>query len=187
LKAYIQTQSSTDGAVAKPQIITGLVNRYRSIAHQYREKQGDRLTAAQNLSNSLREGPNLSLRVEDRQADLAEFSNHYEAFVEAICDAAQLGISPTTQWRYDNARFQLVNLYVSIRLFLSAYLRPSGEDSRGAATGIRFDAFDALLAHASLEDFLQADDGHTISRITRTREAINLYAEHLKQLTRRTR
>jgi hypothetical protein len=33
-----------------------------------------------------------------------------------------------------------------------------------------------------MEAFLLADDGLMISRIMRTREALNLYGEHLRQL-----
>ncbi len=47
------------------------------------------------------------------------------------------------------------------------------------------DAFEALVAAFDLQEFLKMDDGNMISRINRTREALNLYGEHLKQLAAR--
>jgi len=44
------------------------------------------------------------------------------------------------------------------------------------------DAFEALVAAFDLQEFFKLDDGNMISRITRTREALNLYGEHLRQL-----
>jgi hypothetical protein len=175
-----------DGASVKPHIIVGLVDRYRSIAQNYRLKQGSRMTNV-HLAPEIVERPSVSLRPQDRQSELMEFARIYESLVEVLCDAAQFGVSPELERKFQQARIEMVNRYVTLRVFLGAYLRPSCDDSRGTAKGIRFDAFDALLAPATLELFLQSDDGNTISRITRTREALNLYAEHLKQLIERSR
>lgn len=53
-------------------------------------------------------------------------------------------------------------------------------DHRGEAA----DAFEALVAAPDLFLFLKHDDGMMISRLERTREALNLYAGHLRQLAR---
>ena len=44
------------------------------------------------------------------------------------------------------------------------------------------DAFEALFSAPSLGDFLRGDDGLMISRMERTREALYLYGDHLRQL-----
>ena len=67
-----------------------------------------------------------------------------------------------------------------------AYLQYATED---AVAGLRqdgqgADAFEALVAAPDLQTFLANDDGLMISRLTRTREALTLYAEHLRQLAR---
>jgi hypothetical protein len=180
MKVVSKEAGSMDGTLVK-QPVVGWVTRYTSmIKSRSLNKQGSEpLVEA--------ERPKVSLRLEDRQEALAKFNAAYEDFVEVVCDAAQFGISHAFERRYQNSRRDLVDQYATVRIFLSAYLRASGEDSRGAARGIRFDAFDSLLAPASLELFLQSDDGNTISRITRTREALNLYAEHLRQLNLKTR
>jgi hypothetical protein len=68
-----------------------------------------------------------------------------------------------------------------------AYLRFTPEDAQqGLLTeGKASDAFEALFSAPNLEEFLKIDDGNMISRITRTREALNLYGEHLRQLLAR--
>jgi hypothetical protein len=162
-----------DGIVVKKPVMAGLVTRYRS------------MTKTRQAVVETTEKRSVSLRVEDRQAALCAFYQVYESLIEVLCDAAQLGASPKLEASYRSVRMDLNNRYGDLRNFLGAYLRHTGEDRRGVAMGIRFDAFDALLAPATLEMFLQTDDGYTISRVTRTREALNLYAEHLKQLSER--
>jgi hypothetical protein len=44
------------------------------------------------------------------------------------------------------------------------------------------DAFEALWSSPTLQELLRSDDGNMISRITRTREALNRYAEQLRQI-----
>ncbi len=67
--------------------------------------------------------------------------------------------------------------YPSIRKFVVAYLKFEVEDAI-----LGGDAFEALFTAEDLSTFLQADDGNMISRILRTREALNLYGDHLRQL-----
>jgi hypothetical protein len=64
--------------------------------------------------------------------------------------------------------------YSSVGSYIVAYLRYEIEDE--------IDPFRALFAAENLESFLQMDDGNMISRIMRTREALNCYGDHLRQL-----
>jgi hypothetical protein len=73
--------------------------------------------------------------------------------------------------------------YGAIRPFLAAFLANGADD---AADSGGFDDFTGLFVSADLDEFLAQDDGWAITRITRTRQAINLYAQHLRQLSDRT-
>jgi hypothetical protein len=118
----------------------------------------------------------------ERQEELLAFYTQYEDFVELLCDAAQYGSTPRLEGRYAEIRSLLLARYDTLKPLLGAFLRPSMDDTR---TG-ECDAFEDLLMPATVSDFLHSDDGDTIGRITRTREALNLYGEHLRQLAGRT-
>jgi hypothetical protein len=74
-----------------------------------------------------------------------------------------------------------------VRKYVVAYLRFDALDAEHCSTldGSFGDAFEALFAAPSVDCFMTMDDGHMISRILRTREALNLYGEHLRQLLAR--
>ncbi len=122
--------------------------------------------------------------VEERRHELLKFYAHYEDLVEVICDAAQYGPTPRLEAHYADLRQWMRAGYVSVKPYIMAYLRVAVED---AAACLRMsdsggDAFEALCAAEDLSEFLREDDGNMIFRITRTREALNLYGEHLRQL-----
>ncbi|HWD41072.1 MAG TPA: hypothetical protein VG944_19645 [Fimbriimonas sp.] len=123
-------------------------------------------------------------RVQERQADLSQFSALFEDFVEVICQSAQLGCSEKREAIYETLRGRLIDLYPSLRPFLGAYLE-SEDDLDQSGTGIRMDCLELLLAPPDLAEFLATDDGSVIERIGRTRESLMLYAEHLSHLAKR--
>ncbi len=112
--------------------------------------------------------------VEDRQQALIIFYQEYETLVETICDSAQYGPTPHLERKYQAQRQWMISNYGLVRRYVIAYLRMHIEDDG--------DAFEALFIMESLELLLQSDDGNMISRIMRTREALNLYGDHLRQL-----
>jgi hypothetical protein len=144
-----------------------LVNRVR-IA---RRDAADR----QERADAVRRGPS----VQDRQSELILFYERYEELVETLCDAAQYGPTPKLERSYLAQRDWIRENYGRLRPFLVSFLRMEPEDGRA-------DAFESLVAAEDLGEFLGADDGGMISRITRTREALVLYGEHLRQLAARS-
>ncbi len=120
----------------------------------------------------------------ERQEQLIEFYGQYENLVETLCDAAQYGPEAKLEERYAAQRAWMQVNYVEIRKYVAAYLhydvadagQGRGDDGRSA------DAFEALYFWPTLREFLRADDGHMIQRIMRTRDALNQYGEHLRQL-----
>jgi hypothetical protein len=123
-------------------------------------------------------GSRAGVSIQERQKLLAEFYEAYEDFVEMLCDAAQYGPTPRLENGYRARRAQLAASYLDLKPLLSAFIRT---DAAGA-----HDAFEALFSTPTVSEFLQSDDGETITRITRAREALNLYAEHLRHLAERT-
>jgi hypothetical protein len=116
------------------------------------------------------EGPT----VKDRQQALIHFYQEYETLVETVCDSAQYGPREHLEKRYQIQREWMIQNYGSVRRYVLAYLRLEVEDEG--------DAFESLFSAPDLATFLQSDDGNMISRIMRTREALNLYGDHLRQL-----
>lgn len=125
--------------------------------------------------------------VEERHSELLRFYHHYEDLVEVLCDAANYGPTSKLESAYAEQRRWMIANYAPIRRYVVAYLRFTPEDAHQSLfrDGYAMDAFEALTAAATLEEFQNGDDGHVISRITRTREALNLYGEHLRQLLAR--
>ncbi len=119
---------------------------------------------------------------QERQEELIAFYARYEDLVELLCDAAQYGPTSRLESRYEETRAWLQIRYGELKPLLRAFLRPSP----GTPSEENQDAFESLLSPGSVSDFLHSDDGETIDRITRTREALNLYGEHLRQLAERT-
>jgi hypothetical protein len=129
--------------------------------------------------------------VEFRLMELGQFREHFEALVEAVCDAAQYGPTPKLESAYAREQTWIGGKYPDIRLFLVAYLPTMGatwEDwnGRSPAEGRRTDDFEALFAARTVDELLRSDNGSMISRINRTREALAAYAEHLRLLAART-
>ncbi len=125
--------------------------------------------------------------VRDRQSDLIQFYAHFESIVESLCDSAQYGDTEPLARRYAQERIWMQTNYPRVRKYVVAYLRFDSSDADHSSTldGSYGDAFEALFAAPSLDAFIRADDGNMISRIMRTREALNLYGEHLRQLSSR--
>ena len=125
--------------------------------------------------------------IEERHSDLLSFYSQYERLVEALCDGAQYGPEPKLQTRYSELRDWMQAQYPALRRYVTAYLQYDSEDARQGLKlqGMAADAFEALFAAPTLDEFLRGDDGMMISRIMRTRDALNLYGEHLRQLRAR--
>lgn len=140
-----------------------------SIVNRVRIALADRREAAAR-AKAFADGPTVS----ERQQDLIHFYCEYETLVETICDAANYGPSPFLEKGYGLQREWMMQHYPKIRRYVLAYLRFEVEDSG--------DAFEKLFEAGDLATFLQTDDGNMISRIMRTREALNLYGDHLRQL-----
>lgn len=141
---------------------TTVTNRARIVAKDIAEARERRRTVAQ--------GPSIAAR----QAELVGFYDRFERFVETLCDAAQYGPNARLQAAYAEDRDWVAAKYDELRSYLDAYLSPEEPD-----------AFDRLLRSSDLSHFLAEDDGAVIFRITSTREALSLYAEHLRQLAAR--
>jgi len=122
--------------------------------------------------------------VEQRLDDLIVFYNKYDLLVETLCDAAQYGPEPKLQEEYERLRSWMIDAYPCLRLYVTAYLQYDVADCQQSisSAGVSCDAFEALFIAPTLVEFLRCDDGMMISRIMRTREALNLYGEHLRQL-----
>ncbi len=120
----------------------------------------------------------------ERQDSLIEFYSHYEDLVEVLCDAANYAPTAALETRYMKQRDWMQANYDHVRPFALAYLRFDVNDASQTMEleGSYGDAFEALFAAPSLDAFLGADDGNMICRINRTREALNLCGEHLRQL-----
>ena len=122
--------------------------------------------------------------IRERQATLVEFYDRYEETVELLLDAAQFGPNAAMEAKYQRLKAYMTESYPVIRPFALAYLRLSVEDEAFgfSVAGRGTDAFETLTVAESLESVLAHDDGEMISRITRTREALTLYGEHLRYL-----
>lgn len=122
-----------------------------------------------------------------RQRELIDFYERYEDLVAALCDAARYGPNIVLDRRYSDARAQMRAGFPALRPFLLSYLDFHVDDAEAGLKlcGRPLDAFEALTAAFDLQEFFAMDDGNMISRITRTREALNRYGEHLCQLAAR--
>jgi len=125
-----------------------------------------------------------TVTVQERKDELVQFYNRYEEMVEAICDGAQYGPTPKLERIYQSEREWMLKNYAGVRAFVISFLTSDDEDRMVgmAVSGEPTDAFEALFVAETLNELLNADGGTMISRITRTREALVLYGEHLRQL-----
>lgn len=149
-----------------------------SVTMRFRAARRDRLQMALRSS-----GPTVA----ERQDELIRFYERYEELVETIVDAAQYGPTAKLERKYAAHREWMSDAYPPVRPFLISFLLRDAEDQAfgEAVSGRPVDAFEALVAAPDLNELLRVDDGGMISRITRTREALTLYGEHLRQLAAR--
>lgn len=148
--------------------------RWKLALRDIQEERQSRLTRHQSKAPTLRE----------RQEELIRFYGQYETLIEVLCDAAQYGPDGRLEARYNEVRLWLQSNYPGMRRFVAAYLRyDSGDAARSLDLhGSGRDAFEALFAAPTLDDFMRSDDGRMIERIDRTREALGRYGDHLRQL-----
>lgn len=123
----------------------------------------------------------------ERHEELVTFYGRYEELVELLCDVAQYGPDAKQESRYNEYRVWMQTNYPALRKFVVAYLQFDTDDVVMSSDpyGSYSDAFESLFASPTLAEFLRTDDGKMIDRIMRTREALTLYSEHLRQLTAR--
>lgn len=123
---------------------------------------------------------------QERRDQLIAFYKRYEALVEALCDGAQYGPDSALEQRYQEHRAWMQRNYPALR----GYLRPYLDDPEAAGQGRiehherQMDAFESLFGYPTLGTLLQHDDGDLIGAIVRTRQAMNSYGEHLRQMQR---
>lgn len=128
-------------------------------------------------------GPTAAARLDQ----LRDFYERYNDLSEILCDAARYGPTTRLETNYSDVRKWMVSHYGPIRRFVVAYLRYDSADARQGLDlhGQSADAFEALFCASTLGEFLRADDGLMIARMSRTREALHLYGDHLRQLAAR--
>lgn len=142
--------------------LTTVANRARIAAKDFAE--------ARERRKSAQAGPTAA----ERQRELVAFYDRFERFVETLCDAAQYGPNARLEKAFLEDREWVATHYASLRPYVGAFLAPEEPD-----------AFDRLFDSENLSSFLADDDGGVIFRITSTREALSIYAEHLRQLAAR--
>ncbi|RYG31158.1 hypothetical protein EON81_23510 [bacterium] len=120
----------------------------------------------------------------ERLERVRAFYSLYEDAVEVLLTATTVGASALLQERYDGLRRVVLAEYGPIKPYLLAYLRMTVADAEYGLShfGRPSDAFEILFGQPELATLLATDDGDMILRITRTREALTLYAEHLRFL-----
>jgi hypothetical protein len=151
--------------------VGSLANRMKIAAKDRQERQ-------------TRTGDEAALELQHRQEALLCFYTKYEELVELLCDGAQYGPNGQLAARYQTLRKWMQEHYPAMRPYVVAYLQYDAADARESFDlhGISGDAFETLFAALDLDDLLRKDDGSMISRIMRTRQALNLYADHLRRL-----
>ena len=138
------------------------------------------LQDARDRSTERRSTPTAQVRLDE----LRTFHDQYNDLVETLCDSAQYGPTHQLESRYSEMRRWMLSHYAPLRKLVVAYLRIDASDvhQRLDLHGQSSDAFEALFCAPSLGDFLRGDDGLMISRMERTREALHLYGDHLRQM-----
>jgi len=145
------------------------VGRISFVAHQ-----GNRKSTQQSFLNEP--------TIREKQAELADFYLNYEELVELICDAANYGPNEKMDLRFDELRDYMQKNYHPMRNSVAAYLELDPQDNVNGLDlyGKPSDAFEALFSAPTLREQIRTDDGHLISRIMRTRKALNRYADYLR-------
>ncbi|MBL8088128.1 MAG: hypothetical protein JNM85_08690 [Chthonomonas sp.] len=119
----------------------------------------------------------------ERREDLLAFYGRYEDLIEVLCDASQYGPEAKLEVRYQDTRGWMLKHYSTLRVSVLRYIEPADGPEASALQlhGRSADPFESLFAASNLEEFLREDDGNMISRIMRTRTALSLYSDHLRQ------
>jgi hypothetical protein len=128
--------------------------------------------------------PTLDANPRQRLDRLQNFRDGFELMVSVLVEAINYGPTPKLENDYAALGVVLRQEYEMVRPFVLAYLRV---DSVDEGFGIRVrgkgsDAFECLWVAASLQDFLNVVDRSFDARITRSREALALYGDHLRYL-----
>jgi hypothetical protein len=120
----------------------------------------------------------------ERRDELAAFYHRYEELVDILCSAAQYGPEMRLETRYQDVKGWMQSHYPAMRRSVVAYLRYDPADASQALElhGQPGDAFEALFAAPTVGEFVRCDDGHMIDRIERTRDALQRYGDHLRQM-----
>lgn len=140
--------------------------------------------AIRDLRDAREESDSMHQSASSRHDDLVAFYSKYEDLVEVLCDSAQYGPDGKLNARYLELRSWMLANYPNIRGYVAAFLKYDTKDAQQSLDwhGLAGDAFEALFAAPSISEFLRLDDGEMIFRIERTRNALNLYGEHLREL-----
>ena len=119
--------------------------------------------------------------VNQTQTKLISFELNFVELVELMEQSQRYGISNGDNSRYGSLKQFLSGTYRDLRPFLLAYLRLDIEDERiGLRTlGHGTDAFEAIWAYESLQDFVETHDVFFRDRVARALDAIKDYTEHL--------
>jgi hypothetical protein len=119
--------------------------------------------------------------VNQTQTKLISFELNFVEMVELMEQSQRHGISNGSNSRYSSLKQSLSDTYGDLRPFLLAYLRLDIEDERvGLRTlGHGTDAFEAIWAYESLQEFVDSDDVFFRDRVARALDAIKDYTEHL--------
>ena len=169
--------SKTDARIASPR--TTLLQKIKIASFRMKNRALDQ-AHQRDLDALQRRNPT----TEERQHDLIAFYSRYEELVELLCDAAQYGPEGKMESKYEDLRGWMQKHYGSVKHYVAAYLDfdPSDAGQNAHFERQSADAFEALFGAPTLGELLRVDDGSMISRIMRTRRALALYGDHLKQL-----
>lgn len=115
--------------------------------------------------------PEVAPQMAQLRPEFDRFEQDYGALVEAICDSAQYGPGPKLESRYSELRANLGSIYPRLKNALLLFLRYEEGDHDLYDRGP--DAFESLFSAPTLAVLLKGDDGRMISRMVRTREAVD--------------
>jgi hypothetical protein len=129
------------------------------------------IQASQTESLRVQPIPELTPEMAELRQEFQRFEEDYGALVEVICDSAQYGPGPKLEGRYSALRASLNSVYPRLKTALLLFLRYEEGDHDLYDRGP--DAFESLFAAPTLSVLLKGDDGRMISRMVRTREAVD--------------
>lgn len=124
-------------------------------------------------------------RTHQRRRELMEFRVEFESFASTVLEGVRFGSDRSLTESHGLHRAALISRYSSLRPFLLSYMEADHIRCDFTESGYSTDALEALVAAPDLDRLLIEDDQLLISRISRAREALCLYGEHLKWLAAR--